>query len=339
VIRYALMVLAIAMLVACDRNPQADRPGGFRPTHRTLYVVNGLSETLSAIDLEDGTVYNDFVTVGKWPNDIVYDPDEGGLYIVESGDNQVTEISVDGGEVLRSMDVGVGENPWACAVDGFELWVSNFLTGELTLIGLESGEVYQRLQIGATLQALLIDGDNIYVTDTNYQYGIFGRGRIYKIDRVSRTETGFAYVGTNPQDIIVDGSGRLHVLCTGAYSGNGGGEIHVIDPFGMVPLDTLSLGGSPSAMCLGGDGTVYVAGYWGGVMTYGEEGLDIRHDASSPLYPGDGYMDIVFDPVTGLLYLTEFDKDQVVSLDPSAGRITATYGVGDGPLRMQIVEP
>jgi ligand-binding sensor domain-containing protein len=92
-------------------------------------------------------------------------------------------------------------------------------------------------------------------------------------------------------------------------------------------------------MCLGADGLVYVAGYDGGVMSYDGAAFEAVHAAEAPLLAGDGYSDIVCDGETGLLYVAEFDRDRVLAVRPGTGVIDAVYDVGDGPVRLRIVDP
>jgi len=327
------------LVAGCEGSPYSDRGEPYILRHRTLYVVNGLSETLSAIDLEEGAVYNDILELGRWPNDLTSTPAGEALYVVNSGDNQVMEIDPSQGIVTMTADIGIGQNPWACEVAGAELWVSNFLSGEVSIIDLTNGRLDQGLAVGTTLQAILIEGDNVFVTDTNFQYGGFGAGRVIRLDRPGRMGAGEGAVGINPQDLLLDGSGRLHVLCTGDYTSESEGEVHLFDPLTLIPIDTLSLGGSPSAMCLGEGGMIYSVGYWGGIMAYRSDDFSSLFDATAPLMEGDGFTDIVFDPAPGLLYVAEFDGDQVIGIDPSTGRIVVSYRVSDGPLRLRLVEP
>lgn len=341
-ILYGLLALATASFTSgCSTDPQSVETGLFPAGERMAYVVNGLSETLSGIDLANGNVYNDVLELGKWPNDISGEAGGGILYVVNSGDNQVMEIDRETGRVTRRIDVGVGQNPWECESDGTRLWVTNFLTGEVAVIDLGAWIVSERIEVGTTLEAVASDEDGVYVTDTAYRYGSFGRGKVIKLNRSTGTEVGATYVGTNPQDLLLDQTGRLHVLCTGSYTQNGEaeeGEVHIIDQVSMVPLDTVSLGGNPSSMCEAAEGIIYVAGYWGGVMAYEAASLEIINDSVSPLLGGDGYTDIESDPSSGTLYICEFDADRVIVLDRSTGTVMRRIGVGDGPVRILISE-
>jgi len=337
-----LILAAVCYLAGCSSDPQSVGMGGSIPGDRNILVVNGLGETLTAIDLGDMTVYNDLMTLGKWPNHVTSDESMQNVYVVNSGDNQVMEIDAFTGEVTRRLDVGIGQNPWRCEITGSSLWVTNFLTGEVDVIDLNTGTVSARINIGGTPQAIHIFEDVVYVTDTAFQYSFFGQGRVVAIDADSRAVLGSCSVGTNPQDLLVDSSGRLHVVCTGSYSPGGGddqGEIHVVDSNGLVPVDTLEMGGNPSSLCMGSGGLIYTAGYWGGLMAYNANSLEVLHGLSSPLLAEDGIMDIEFDPSSGLLYITDFDEDRIMVFDPSSEQVVSRLGVGDGPVRIHIFEP
>jgi len=196
--RILFFAIIVGSLAGCEKNPQSIDGGGYDLRNRTVYVVNGLSETLTAIDVEEGVVYNNIVELGKWPNYITSNPYGTLLYVVNSGDNHVMEIDVDGGNPPRSIDIGIGRNPWQCEVSGTELWTSNFLTGEIAISDIPVGGGTQYVDVGVTLQALVVSGDFVYVTDTNYRYGSFGPGRVILMERAGRNEIGSSQVGINP---------------------------------------------------------------------------------------------------------------------------------------------
>jgi DNA-binding beta-propeller fold protein YncE len=276
--------------------------------------------------------------LGRWPNGMGVDPALRSLFVVNSGDNNVMDIDLASGGVRRRIDVGIGRNPWECAWGGELLWVSAFLTGEVIAVDGSGAVTYY--DVGTTLQAVAAAGEALYVTDTNYQYGDFGRGSVVKLDAGSGAETGRAFVGTNPQDIALDDAGRLHVACSGAFGeSEGAGKVHVLDAATMAPLDTLFLGGNPSSIVLGPGGIDYATGYWGGLMAYEAASLLVLYDASDPLMGGEGYMDLTCDEATGMLFMADFDEDRVLVLYPLAGgQPERTLGVGDGPVRLLVIE-
>lgn len=337
-----LSILALASLCAgCGKDPQGVTGGFFPARGRLVFVVNGLSETLSAVSLEDYVVFNGIVELGRWPNGLAWNGERNALFVVNSGDNNVMEIDLETGEVRRRIDVGIGRNPWECAWDGHILWVSAFLTGELVAVEPESGTV-THYPVGTTLQAVAATGGAVLVTDTQYQYGSFEPGKVLSCDPTSGAKTAEAYVGINPQDLLSDGSGRIHVVCSGPFASEdplGEGEVHVLDALTLAPLDTLRLGGNPSSLALDNNGVIYAAGYWGGLMAYDASSLSVLHDATDPLIDGEGYMDIAFDEGTGKLLIADFDEDRILIVDPlAAGPPERLFGVGDGPTRFLIVE-
>ena len=336
-----IVLITIFITAGCGRNPQGVEGTRFPAGGKVVYVVNGLSETLSAISLTDRSVSTNVLGLGRWPNGIAGVEEKARIYVVDSGDNDVMEIETKSGTVMKRIDVGIGKNPWECAVTGRTLWVTSFLTGELAVFDLEAGGAPEYIHVGTTLQAVLVHADAVYVTDTAYRYGTFDRGRVVRVESGTGAVGGEAYVGKHPQDLLVDNAGLLHVLCTGTYTGDDGaveGEVHIIDPVGMAPIDTLVLGGRPSALCEGEGGVVYAAGYWGGVTAYDATEREVLFDSSSPLFEGDGFMDITYDFSTGLLYIAEFDDDRVVELDPKTGVASSHFGVGDGPVRILLLE-
>ena len=73
IITAVLLYAVMCFTAGCATNPQSVAGIGFLAGDRNLLVVNGLAETLSAIDLGMMTVHNNVMELGKWPNDVTSD--------------------------------------------------------------------------------------------------------------------------------------------------------------------------------------------------------------------------------------------------------------------------
>ena len=80
---------------------------------KAVYIINGLAETLSVFDIEQQTITNGVLTVGKWPNWIAVRGDRA--YVVNSGDHTVQVIALDAMSSVGTIDVGEGANPMQIA--------------------------------------------------------------------------------------------------------------------------------------------------------------------------------------------------------------------------------
>ena len=85
---------------------------------RTLYVINGLAETLSRVDLGTNVVTNNTQTLGLVPNQIfidnTYRRDTVG-YVIHSGSHDLWLIHLETGAVIDAISLGPDRNPYSLA--------------------------------------------------------------------------------------------------------------------------------------------------------------------------------------------------------------------------------
>ena len=95
------------MFTGCEDDPKKEEAP---VTATALYVLNSGGQSISVVDLLDGTVYNNVATVGTWPNQLLYK--DGKLYCVNSGSNNIQIFDVDDFSVNPEViDLGAGHNP------------------------------------------------------------------------------------------------------------------------------------------------------------------------------------------------------------------------------------
>ncbi len=306
------------------------------PGKSLALVVNGLSETLSVVELEGGAVTTNATELGAWCQDITLSLDGETAYIVNSGDNNIQVLSLADLETLQWLDVGIGTNPYDLELcSSGLLCVTCFLTNSLALVSLAAGSTTATIPVGESPEGVAVNGSRAYVSNTGYAYGEFGQGTVSIVDLDSMVVIRTVSVPTNPQDVAVDSEGLLHVVCTGNYS-DVTGAVVIVDPDSGVILDTVPVGGSPCAVCLAPNGTAYVSGYWGGLCTYSIGSGELHHSSSNPLLNRDGLMGLDVDGETGILYVCDFDDDLLLAIRLSDEELIAEYPVGDGPVSVAI---
>jgi DNA-binding beta-propeller fold protein YncE len=170
----------------------------------------------------------------------------------------------------------------------------------------------------------------------------YGEGRLDVVDLVRWRVIRSVPVGRNPQDVLVAPDGRVHVLCTGTY-GTGPdpeeGSVHVVDAGSLTVVATVALGGSPGRIALDGSGTVWVAGYAGGVRRYDGGTLEVLPDPADPALGRSDFSAVDTDPVTGLVYVTNFAMNLLIEIDPVTLAIERFWSVGDGPVDVLVSRP
>lgn len=328
------LILLLLMEVSCKKNP-ITAPQPERVEHLAL-VVNGLSETLSIVELEGGEVLTNAAELGAWCQDIELSRDGRIAYIVNSGDNNVQILSLADFRTLGWLDMGIGTNPYDLELSCSDLLcVTCFLTNSLKVVDLTTGSIVATISVGQSPEGVAIEGNRAYVTNTAYAYGEFGQGTVSVVDLDSMVVTRTILVSTNPQDLAVDSEGLLHVVCTGNYS-DVTGVVVVVEPELGVIVDTIKLGGSPSAICLAPNGIAYVSGYWGGLMSYDIGSRELLHSSANPLLDREGLMGLDVDSEAGILYVCDFDDDLLLAVRLLDGELIGEYPVGDGPVSVAI---
>lgn len=335
--RYVSLSLILLALIGIDCKSQNPLTAPELDYNKHLaLVVNGLSETLSIVQFEQDTVITHAAELGAWCQDITLSPDGKTAYIVNSGDNNVQVLSLTDLKTLEWLDIGIGTNPYNLELSGAGLlYVTCFLTNGLTVVDLSSSSTIATIPVGQCPEGLAIDGNRAYVTNTAYAYGDFGQGTVSIVDLDSMAVIRTVSVPTNPQDAVIDSEGFLHVVCTGDYLDESGVVVVVNLDSGMI-LDTIPVGGFPSAICLAPNGIAYVSGYWGGLMSYNISSRELLHSSSNPLLDREGLMGLDVDSETSALYLCDFDDDLLLVVCLSDGELIAEYPVGDGPISVVI---
>ena len=83
---------------------------------RTLYVMNGLGQTLSKMNLETLEIMNDIVVVGDIPNRVYTREDR--IYVVNSNPPGLTIIDGRTDAIINTIALAEGSNPWDMAFVG-----------------------------------------------------------------------------------------------------------------------------------------------------------------------------------------------------------------------------
>jgi sugar lactone lactonase YvrE len=301
-----------------------------------LYVVNGLAETLSRINLDSGAVANNVAQLGLFPNDILIVRDTA--YIVNSGSDDIYMYDLAKRKKVRTIDVGSGRNPYKMAQIAKDTFlVTNWLANTVTKFT-SSGSVIGEYEVGGeNPQGILAKGDRSYITTVSFvwQDTSYSTGFVAVWDNKGDSVVKPIAVGENPNDLVFGADGLLYVVCTGEY--NGTGSVYVVDPNQMVAVDSLNTGGDPTDIAIVSDGIGYLAagegwfppGSPGHLLTFNPSPLNLLHGLSDPIL-SDGGVISVLPASDSTVYSLNFAFDTVTELD-SSGTILRRFFVGDGP--------
>jgi DNA-binding beta-propeller fold protein YncE len=342
------LALGLLVLAGCAENPGGietpDDAGGTAPVPPRVLVVNTLSETLSTLDLTSREVTVRAADLGAWANRIMIMPGGSGLLVVSSGENRVTAHNGRDFAVRFGIDVEPGSSPWlAVPLSLGQGLMTNWRSSDLRRLDLFAGRAGPPLPLSPGPEGFAVSGRRAWVACTGWQAdGQFGEGRLDVVDLDVWSVIARIPVGKNPQDVLVDRAGRIHVLCTGTYDGGPipeSGSVHVVDPEALAVIAVLPLGYSPGRLAAGAGDTVWVAGFSGGLRRYDAASLTLLADPVDPALRADGLSAVAWDEASGTAFVTSFDLDLLVAVDGVTLAVIGTWIVGDGPVDVRVFRP
>ncbi len=323
--KVAIAVITLLILILSASSADADR----------LFVINGLAETLSEVDLDDGTVTNDIATLGLYPNDIIIVRDSA--YIINSGSDNVFVYDLVVEQIVDTYDVGAGRNPYRIVeVAPDTLLITNWLANSLTRIT-TAGQIVGEYPIdGTNPQGMLVSGDTTFLTtvsfvwqDTSYDAGV-----VIAWDNHGDSAVAACPVGNNPNDLTMGPDGNLWICCTGQYDGTG--SVYVIDPVSVAVIDSILTGGDPTDIAIVPNGIAFLAagnGWWppgseGDLITIDVSSHTILHGSGDPLKTDGGPMSVIIAS-DSTVFSFNFAANTVTEVDAS-GNDLRRFNVGDG---------
>ena len=304
----------------------------------TCYVVNSLGETLSKINLTTGVVTNNIVTlgsdVGSAPNQVVVR--DTLAYVVNSTTAEIQIINLNTESTVGWINLPPGSNPFNMAFyDDRYAYVTLLIANEVARVDVKKKQVISRHSVGLAPGPIVIANHKAYIgitaVDTLY---VYHQGELAVLDCLGDSLLQSTPVRTNPNALALDADRRVHLLCSGDFWSEFCWA-YVIDPHTDEFVDSLYLGGSPSALTIAPDNKAYVAaGGWGAsgeMYVYDAASMTILNDASNPFAVSSGCISVGTFQNSDVYPIGFYDTVDVVSAE---GVRLRSYAVGDGPVAL-----
>jgi len=322
-----LIPVLFAFMSSCEES--ATEPEPPPPTAKAVYVLNAIATSISVIDLVEDEVFNDVVTVGLWPNQLVYR--KGKVYCVNSGTNNIMIFDADTWDDEAPVELGDGNNPMNMVFyDDNVAYVACSVSEKVLQVNMSSKTVTKTIDAGVGATGIALANGKVYVTNTAFD-GVnwtYGQGTVTVVDGASGDVVTTIDVATNPQAAAVSSDGMVQVSCTGNYVDEMG-AVSIIDPTTDTVTETIDIGGTPGSMSISiVDDLGYLAVWGAGCLVYNTDTYDIVHGPDD-YFLGKGGSGVLAD-TEGNVFVSVWEDDQVIKLDKD-NTVLATYNVGDSP--------
>ncbi len=338
--------------------------GGCTEANRAV-VVNGISSSLATVEFSlPPQVSDNFggIGLGTSANRVaVLGPE---AYVVNSGtfgtaeNASVQVIDLSSASLVRTIPLPDGNSPWDIAVVSFDkVYVTNLYGDSITVLdprvdGPSAIIGTIDLPAGSGPAGILVDGNRAYTANTaiDPQTYTYGQGTVSVIDTATDTvvdvdndpgngdDTPVSISGVNPQDLAMDGSGNLWVVCTGDWFSTFG-VVDVIDTLTLSEADSFVMGGSPGSIAIGNRLVLVGDGGGANLFVIDLASRAVLNDAANPWMltttTWSFIPDIVFDRSGDVAFVLAFQDDLIIELADinNRFRVVEVYGLapGSGP--------
>lgn len=213
------------------------------------------------IDVETRKVVREFATESAWTKWVSLSPDEKTLYASNWSGNDVSEIDLTTGKLVRRIRVSKTPRGMYATADGRYLYVAGFDSGQLDRIDLDSGEVKAVYTGGGALRHIVGDENTgrLFISD-------MAKNLVLVHDMKTGATSKFVDTDQKPNTIDLTPDGKLlFVSCRGANNpksyyipGPEWGSILVFDTATGKGLDAVIAGNQPTALDVSDDGKILV---------------------------------------------------------------------------------
>jgi hypothetical protein len=272
-------------------------------------------------------VTNTFSTIGLHANQVIYHDEK--LYVVNSGAHELQIINANTGITDSRVNLDNSSNPMNVIEHNGFLYVTGLYSNRLYKINISDTSAITALDIGIGPDGIAIIEDRMYITLTGFTGLDYVQGQVCVVDLNTFTIITKIDVPTNPQDIVVDSRGFLHVVCTGDYFNERGVAV-IIDPTTHEIVHRIDFDVFLLNIQIGLNDTVFMSdAFIGGLHTY----CAITFQKGEILYPGahslmydDDYLYVLEANFAGnsRLYVYLHDNTLVQQVTLAAGSISMT---------------
>jgi len=224
-------------------------------TAREVFIINTGSQTISKVNVDNFTTNNAFAQVGNMANQTIYYEDK--LYVVNSGDHNIQVINATSGASQSNILLENECNPWNIVIHNSFIYATGYYSNKLYKIDLNNHSNISELNIGTSPTGLLAYNNKLFVSvtnETNYQYG---QGYVKVVDLSTFQVVHSIPVPTNPNQMIADPQGNIHLVCSGDFAGQYA-TVKIFNSLNYTDIHTINFNCYLASIHLSPNGLVYL---------------------------------------------------------------------------------
>lgn len=241
-------IIDVAKLEVIDQIPTGRSPERFvfNRDQTVLYVAEEEGSSLQTIDLKSKIIIHE-VPTGAEPEGVILSEDEKTLYVTSEVADMVHVVDVEQGVVTDNIIVGTRPRRFIFANDT-ELWVSDELSGEVTIIDRATNEILDTLtflppgfrQVDVTPVGMTINkaGDTVLV-------GLGRANHVAFVNAKTREIEGYTLVGSRAWDVKLSGDEKLLYVANGLSD-----DVSIIDMDSRRNIRSIQAGRTPYTVVL-----------------------------------------------------------------------------------------
>lgn len=290
--------------VSVDGAPYVTATGTTSWSYTATGLASGLhSITAKATDNQGligystNVVASSGVPVGNGGQELVYDPDNGNIYVANYNPSyNIVVVSGSTNHVLATISDSGG--PTGIAYDSVNhyIYTANYDAGSVAIVNTANNQVVGSVPVGShPFGVAYVPNGDVYVANT-------GSNTVSAIDPSTNTVVANISVGSHPQDFAYDSTNHLLYM-----TNQGSNSVSVIDPSTNTVTATIPVGVSPRGIAYDpANGDMYVANFNSNTVSI----IDTSTNTVSSIPTGSpgGPNGVSFDPVNGFVYVPDFSS-------------------------------
>jgi PQQ-dependent catabolism-associated beta-propeller protein len=241
-----IQVIDVAKLAVIDSIPTGPSPEMFEVSHddKLIYVSNEENSTVQVIDVASKTIQFEIAT-GAEPEGIALSTDGKTLYATSEVADMVHVIDAEAGVVTDNVLVGTRPRRFIQPDDN-EIWVSNELSGSVSIIDLMTLEIVQTVEFlppGFRQDDVTPVGMTMTHDGKTAVVGLGRANHIAFVDIASREIEGYLLVGSRAWGVDLTADDKTLYVANGLSD-----DVSVIDMASRTNVRTFAVGRTPHSV-------------------------------------------------------------------------------------------